>query len=324
MAFVSVGATTFGGSALRAPTTAAVVCSPMRPAMAASDMARLRASTMAFSSIDAPETSVARVDAALETKANVLTAAYRHVFGNAYLMEAERAELAIPESEFLLGKRDVRELVRAMAKSAGYKKRFFEKSGPYRFVELNCKHLLGRGPTGQAEISFHVQKLINEGYEAEIDSYLDSPEYEERFGALDVPRFIYKGAYPKNDDFNRLSVMRMHWDGCSTSTKHGSTAPGRPMSADLLMADGSYVSGFTKVQKGLPAGRSPAPARPYAPFAGFPKNPNAPLKIRIEVAPNLFQVYEVPAMVDAAAKVPEWKKVAAAVNPGHKWNGVFY
>lgn len=279
---------------------------------------------MAFTSIDTPERSVALVDEDFETKANVLTAAYRHVFGNAYLMEAERAELAVAESEFLLGRRDVRELVRAMAKSAGYKKRFFEKSGPYRFVELNCKHLLGRGPTDQDEVSFHVQKLINEGYDAEIDSYLDSPEYEERFGALDVPRFIYQGRYPKNDDFNRMNVMRMHWDGCSTSTKYGSTAPGRPMAADLLMGHGDYVNGFLKVSKGLPAGFRPEPAAPAAPFAGIPANPRAPLKVRIEVAPNCFQVFEVPAMVEAAESEPAWKKDVSSVNPGRKWNGVFY
>lgn len=261
----------------------------------------------------------------LETKSDTLYALYRQVFGNVYLMESERAELAIAESDFLLGRSNTRDFVLQMALSNSYRKRFFDKSGPYRFIELNCKHLLGRGPRDQAEISYHVQLLMSEGYEAEIRSYIESEEYEERFGACDVPRFIYEGTYPKNDDFNRMNVMRMHWSGCSTSTKHGSTAPGRPMSADLLMGHGSYVSGFTKVIKGLPGGFRPEPSPPKAPFAGVPANPRAPLKTRIEVAPNCFQVFEIPAMVEAAENEPAWKKEwAEELNPGRRLNGVFY
>lgn len=328
MAFVTVGASAFSGAALRSPR--APLCAPRgdrRGGACGRGAARRSAARMAFSSIDAPETGIALVDYAKETKALVLREAYRQVFGNAYLMETERAELAVAESEFLLGFSDVRELVRAMAKSDGYRKRFFERSSPYRFVELNCKHLLGRGPASQEEISFHVQKVINEGFEAEIDSYLDSAEYEERFGALEVPRFIYEGAYPKNDAFNRMNVMRMHWDGCSTSTKYGSTAPGRPMGADLLMGHGSHVTGFTKVSKGLPAGFRPEPAPPANPYPGIPVNPNATLKVRVEVAPNLYQVLELPGMKDPAdtlVAVPAWKKDVGKVNPGHKWNGVWY
>jgi phycoerythrin-associated linker protein len=81
--------------------------------------------------------------------------------------------------------------VRGVAKSSFYRDRFFESSGPYRFVELNCKHLLGRAPIDQAEISAHVQLYTNSGYDAEIDSYIDSDEYQDNFGENIVP--YYRG-----------------------------------------------------------------------------------------------------------------------------------
>ena len=37
----------------------------------------------------------------------------------------------------------------------------FEAASQYRFIELNCKHFLGRAPLEQAEISRHVQ-IYNE------------------------------------------------------------------------------------------------------------------------------------------------------------------
>jgi Phycobilisome Linker polypeptide len=284
-------------------------------------MSRTAVPMMVFSSIDAPEKTVSVSDFSVENKANVLYAAYRHVFGNAYLMESERAALATAESEFLEGG-SVKELVRAMAKSPAYRTRFFEKTSPYRYVELNCKHILGRGPTGQAEISEHVQRVVSDGFEADIDSMVDSEEYETRFGSESVPRFIYMGEYAKNDDFNRMNVMRMHWDGCSTSTKYGSTAPSKPSGADLLMAEGSHVNGFVKVSKGLPAGFRPAPAGPK-PASPFPKNPRAPLKVRLEVAPGCYQVIEYPGIKEGGYE-PTFKKEVVAVSPGRKWNGVFF
>ena len=52
-----------------------------------------------------------------------------------------------------------------MGLSAEYKRRFFETSAPYRFIELNFKHFLGRAPRSQAEISEHTKILAEGGYE---------------------------------------------------------------------------------------------------------------------------------------------------------------
>ncbi|MEO1149255.1 MAG: phycobilisome rod-core linker polypeptide, partial [Cyanobacteria bacterium J06638_22] len=85
----------------------------------------------------------------------VIRAAYRQVLGNAHVMDSQR--LTNAESQLRNGDITVREFVRAVAQSDLYRSLFFETSSPYRFVELNFKHLLGRAPQDQAEISEHVQ-----------------------------------------------------------------------------------------------------------------------------------------------------------------------
>jgi len=115
----------------------------------------------------------------------VIRAAYRQVFGNAHLMDEERCHTA--ESLFVNGDLTVQGLVTAFAQSDTYRRLFLDQNGPYRFVELNFKHLLGRAPHNQAELSEHVQRLANEGYEAEINSYTYSHEYLDAFGVDDVP-----------------------------------------------------------------------------------------------------------------------------------------
>ena len=120
-----------------------------------------------------------------DTINGLIRATYRQVMGNPHLMESERAMSA--ESKFAEGYLSTRELVRALALSPEYSRRFFESNAPYRFVELNFKHLLGRAPVSQAELSEHIQILANDGYEAEINSYLDSAEYQSTFGEDTVP-----------------------------------------------------------------------------------------------------------------------------------------
>ena len=115
----------------------------------------------------------------------LVRATYRQVMGNPHLMESERVISA--ESKFAEGYLSTRELVRAIACSPEYRRRFFESNAPYRFVELNFKHLLGRAPASQAELSEHIQRLAVEGYEAEIGSYLDGAEYQQWFGEHTVP-----------------------------------------------------------------------------------------------------------------------------------------
>jgi phycoerythrin-associated linker protein len=115
----------------------------------------------------------------------IIQAVYRQVLGNAYVMESER--LAVPESQFKRGELSVREFVRAVAKSDLYQTRFFTSVPRYRAIELNFRHLLGRTPIDLEEMRAHSTILDTQGFGAEIDSYLDSDEYQTAFGENFVP-----------------------------------------------------------------------------------------------------------------------------------------
>lgn len=116
---------------------------------------------------------------------SVIRAAYRQVLGNDYIMKAER--LTSAESLLRQGNITVRDFVRALAKSDLYKSKFFYPNNNQRFVELNFKHLLGRPPYDEAELAAHTRRVEDEGCDAEIDSYFESEEYENKFGDNVVP-----------------------------------------------------------------------------------------------------------------------------------------
>jgi phycoerythrin-associated linker protein len=121
--------------------------------------------------------------------ATVIRAVYRQVLGNAHIMESER--LITAESQLQNRRISVREFVRLVAQSDLYRSRFFENCYRYRSIELNFKHLLGRAPADLAEMRQHSDILDRQGFNAEIDSYLDSMEYHECFGESIVP--YYRG-----------------------------------------------------------------------------------------------------------------------------------
>ncbi|MCH2248080.1 MAG: phycobilisome rod-core linker polypeptide [Crocosphaera sp.] len=115
----------------------------------------------------------------------VIRSVYRQLLGNAHLLESQRLDSA--ESMLRNGDITVRGFVRMVAQSELYKSLFFDASPTYRFIELNYKHFLGRAPLNQAEIAQHVQTYNEQGYAAEIDSYLDSDDYILQFGENIVP-----------------------------------------------------------------------------------------------------------------------------------------
>lgn len=119
----------------------------------------------------------------------VIRAVYRQVLGNDYIMASER--LVSAESLLRDGNLTVREFVRCVAKSELYKNKFFQKHFQTRFIELNYKHLLGRAPYDESEVIFHLDLYQAKGYDAEIDSYIDSQEYQDNFGENIVP--FYRG-----------------------------------------------------------------------------------------------------------------------------------
>ena len=137
----------------------------------------------------------------------VIRAVYKQVLGNPHVMESER--LVTAESQLCNGELSVREFVRAVAKSDFYRSRYFESCAPYRFVELNYLHILGRAPQDQKEVSAHIVRCVAEGYDAEIDSYIDSDEYLNAFGDNVVPYYRGKSsaANSKQVGYNRMFVL---------------------------------------------------------------------------------------------------------------------
>lgn len=134
----------------------------------------------------------------------VIWAAYRQVLGNDHLMTSER--LTSAESLLRQGQLTVRDFIRSIALSELYQRKFFQSNSQTRFIELNYKHLLGRVPYDEAEISYHVDLYNTQGYAAEINSYLDSTEYQANFGDSVVPYYrgfeFYTGA--RTVGFNRM------------------------------------------------------------------------------------------------------------------------
>lgn len=137
----------------------------------------------------------------------VIQAVYRQVLGNQHIMASQR--LSSGEALLRDGSITVRGFVRFVAQSDLYRSLFFDASSAYRFIELNFKHLLGRAPADQAEIAAHVQIYNDQGYAADINSYIDSDEYITTFGENTVP--YVRGSQTqtgfKTVDFNRTFAL---------------------------------------------------------------------------------------------------------------------
>ncbi len=145
-----------------------------------------------------PNATAAEVEA-------VISAVYQQVLGNPHLLKSER--LVIAESLLRDRKITVQEFVRQVAKSELYKQKFFYNSFQSRTIELNFKHLLGRAPYDQSEITEHLNRYQSEGFEADIDSYIDSTEYQASFGENIAPYyrdFVTTGVGQKAAGFPRL------------------------------------------------------------------------------------------------------------------------
>ncbi|GFE70742.1 phycobilisome rod-core linker polypeptide [Chroococcus sp. FPU101] len=185
----------------------------------------------------------------------LIQAVYRQVLGNAYVMESER--LSIPESRLKNNEITVREFVRQVALSDLYRSRFFEPCSRYRAIELNFKHLLGRAPESYEEMQQHSQILDQGGYEAEIDSYLDSDEYQDAYGEDIVPYYRgYKTQIGRNlTGFTHLFQLHR---GASSSDKNLSLGNFSRLNQSLLTNRPSNVTppsgvstygGLTDIQK---------------------------------------------------------------------------
>ncbi len=204
---------------------------------------------------------------------SMIRAVYRQVLGNAYVMESER--LSVPESRFKNGELSVREFVRAVAKSELYRSRFFNTSTRYRTTELNFRHLLGRAPIDYAEVRSHSDILDAEGFEADIDSFIDSDEYQTTFGENIVP---YIRGY-KTEAITNLVQFSHTFElvrGAASSSLKGDLSGNRPKLNSLMI-------------NSIPT----AVISPSASGAGFRTPADAPLTRRGSFGTPTSKVYRI-------------------------------
>lgn len=186
-----------------------------------------------------------RSKASKEELESAIQAVYKQVLGNHHVMESQRLESA--ESLLSNGDITIRGFVRSVAKSDLYRSLFFEASSAYTFIEKNFQNLLGRAPEDQSEVSAHTAIYATQGYEGEIDSYLDSNEYCQNFGENTVPYLRGQNTESgmKNVRYNRTLVLA----GGNASNKSGAKSK---LTGDLA----SNLSTKIRSPKGVGLGKT--------------------------------------------------------------------
>ncbi|MGA7935129.1 MAG: phycobilisome linker polypeptide [Kovacikia sp.] len=220
-----------------------------------------RLGTSAFSDAAPVELRPLATQEEIET---VIRAIYRHVLGNDYLLASER--LTIPESLLRNRQITVQEFVRQVAKSELYKKKFFYNNFHTRVIELNTKHLLGRAPYDESEVVYHLDLYETKGYEADIDSYIDSPEYQQYFGENIVPYYrdlVTSGIGQRTVGFTRLFRL---YRGYANSDRSQLSGDSTRLAVDLARNSASSIvapSGGSDGFAYLPSKQGVSPTRTF-------------------------------------------------------------
>ena len=242
-----------------------------------------------------------RPNATKEDIERVIAAVYRQVLGNNYILASDR--LTSAESILRDGKSTVQEFVRQLAKSELYKSKFFYDNFQTRVIELNYKHLLGRAPYDESDVVYHLDLYQTKGYEADIDSYIDSPEYQSNFGENIVP--YYRGfetqTGQKTVGFTRIFQLYRGYASSDTSQLKGKDSRlaselGRN-SASVVVPPSGASSGFSYVasEKGV---------TPSSTFGGAGTFGKEGRLYRIEVAGVFGSGYPSTRRVNQAVVIP--------------------
>ena len=211
----------------------------------------------------------------------VIQAVYRQVLGNDYLMQSER--LIGLESLLTNGQLTVREFIRAVAKSDLYKTKFLYPHFQTRVIELNFKHLLGRAPYDESEVIEHLDRYQNQGFEADIDSYIDSEEYDAKFGDAIVPYYwdlVTTGVGQKTVGFTRMFRL---YRGYANSDRSQLAGANSRLASDLAKNSASAIIAPSGGSEGWAYQASQLGTRPSRTFGRSSQGSTSRL-YRIEVA----------------------------------------
>ena len=256
----------------------------------------------------------------------VIRAIYRQVLGNAHIMESDRLEVA--ESQLKRGEISVREFVRWIAKSELYKSRFIDNCPRYRSHELNFKHLLGRAPDGYQETLYHSQVLDSQGYEADIDDYLDSDEYQAVFGENIVP--YYRG-YKTQTGKRLLGYTNMFkmLESISTSDKAGASGNTPRLVKPIIYNNPNGNVPVTDIKELLqelfkPKTQSQATAPQFTPYIPVVQPQSESQTLDGEIAELEAQLAELRSLATiGAAGVSKWQSYYSDLNDTTSSSGSF-
>jgi phycocyanin-associated rod linker protein len=124
------------------------------------------------------------------------------------------------------------------------KKKFFYGNFQTRVIELHFKHLLGRAPYDESEVIEHLDRYENEGYDADVDSFVDSEEYQANFGDNVVPyyrSFVYQ-AGQRSVGFTRMFQL---YRGYATSDRGQAGGKQSRLAEELGRNTSSSIVGTT-------------------------------------------------------------------------------
>lgn len=243
----------------------------------------------------------------------VIRAVYRQLLGNDYLMKSER--LVSAESLLKNGYITVREFVRAVAKSELYKEKFFYGNFQTRVIELHTKHLLGRAVYDEAEVVFHLDLYETKGYDADIDSFVDSEEYQANFGDNVVPyyrSFVYQSGQ-RSVGFTRMFQL---YRGYATSDRAQFGGKRSRLAEELGRNSSSSVVAPTG--PGWTANKKAVPSKALG--GSTPYGQNAGRVFRVEVIGANLPRYPKVRQINTSYLVP-YEKLSAKLQQINKMGG---
>lgn len=243
-----------------------------------------------------------------------IKAVYRQVFGNDYIMASER--LTSLESLLCNGSITVRDFVRGVAKSELYKTKFLYDNFQTRVIELNLKHLLGRAPYSEAEVIEHLDRYQNEGFAADIDSYIDSDEYVQNFGDNIVP--YYRGFNTQTQQsiagFTRMFKLYRGYANSDRSQLSGNSSR---LAGELGRNDASAI---IEPSGGLSGWNYTASEKGVTPGLAFKNSTHADRMYRVEVSSMNLPRYPKARRINKALLVP-YEKLSATLQQINKTGG---
>lgn len=126
----------------------------------------------------------------------VIKACYRQIFQRD-IQKAYGINFQDLESQVVTGQLSIKEFMRALGKTAVYRKQFSQNYVNTRVIELSFRHFLGRGVSSLEEFQRYFGILSKIGINGLIDSLINSQEYSDYFGEETVPYLRSLGEEPQ-------------------------------------------------------------------------------------------------------------------------------